>query len=229
MALGAAGASVVVNYSKSEADALETTRLVREAGGAAEAIRADVASDAQVRAMMDQTVSRFGRVDVLVNNAGITRVIPYSDLEAMTEEAWDAINAVNVKGPFFCARAAAPHMKRQGEGRIINVSSQSGINAAGSSIAYSVSKAAVIHLTKVLAVALAPEVRVNCVAPGFIDDTRWNAGRAGLEELRERNLRSTPLARLGLARDVAQSILYLATAGDYSTGAVLTVDGGRTL
>jgi 3-oxoacyl-[acyl-carrier protein] reductase len=229
VAFGGAGAKVVVNYSKSEAEAHETARLVREAGGEAAVIRADVRRDSEARELIDGAVARFGRLDVLMNNAGITRPVPLKDLEGMTEEAWDAIFAVNVKGTWFCSRAAAPHMKRVGEGRIINVSSQAGINAQGSSVAYCVAKAAVIHLTKVLAVALAPEIRVNCIAPGFIDDTRWNVGRPGLEELRERNLRTTPLGRLGLAADVAQAALYLAAAGDYSTGVLLTVDGGRTL
>ena len=227
--LGKAGARVVINYSKSEAEAQETARLVREAGAEAEVIRADVAVDVEARALMDGAAERFGRLDVLVNNAGITRFVPFPDLEALTDEVWDRLYEVNVKGAFFCARAAAPHMQRLGEGRIINISSQAGIRAAGSSIAYCVSKAALIQLSNTLAVALGPEIRVNCVAPGFIDDTRWNAGRDDLDQTREKVAASAPLGRVGYPDDIAEAALYFASGANYSTGAVLTVDGGRTL
>src|SRR5262249_32261858 len=145
------------------------------------------------------------------------------------DAVWDRLYGVNVKGTFFCCRAVAEPMRRQGEGRIINLASVAGLRPAGSSIAYCSSKAAVIHLSKCLAKTLGPEIRVNVIAPGFIDQTRWNQGVANLEAMRQSAAQATPLRRVGRPSDVAETALYLATGADYMTGAVIVVDGGRAL
>lgn len=172
LALAKRGARVVVNYSRSEDEARETVEEIERLGAQALLVRADVSRDDEVRAMVRQGRDAFGPVQILVNNAATTAFVNFADLEGMTEELWDRILAVNLKGPFFCARAVAPQMKEAGEGAIVNVASVAGLRAIGSSIAYAASKAGLINLTVALARVLAPEVRVNGVAPGFID-SRW--------------------------------------------------------
>ena len=229
VACGREGASVVVNYSKSRGEAEETAEQVRQAGGEPLLAQADVSKDAQVRAMVAQTLDRFGRVDVLVNNAGITKRVPFANLDALTDEVWDRLYDVNVKGTFFCCRAVAEPMKRQGAGRIVNVASVAGIRPTGSSIAYCASKAAVIHITNCLAKTLGPEIRVNAIAPGFVDETRWNVEVPNLDALRQTAAQEVPLKRVGLPADVAEAALFLATGADFLTGSVLVVDGGRQI
>lgn len=225
------GASVVVNYSRSEAEARQTAADVEVLGAQALLVRADVSRDDEVREMVRQTVDRFGSVDVLVNNAAVTHFVSFRDLEGLTEEMWDRILAVNVKGVFFCSRAVAPQMKQQGNGCIVNISSVAGIQAMGSSIAYCASKAAVINMTIAFARTLAPEVRVNCVAPGFID-TRWHADRHDVADygaLKERVAQGTPLARVCTAEDIAQVVLSLIEGADLVTGQTLIADGGSLM
>jgi len=200
VAYGREGAKVVVNYSKSKAEAEETARLTKGAGGEPLLIQADVAQDRQVRAMVEQTLSRFGHVDILVNNAAITAFVDFPDLEGLTDDVWDRLYAVNVKGTFFCCRAVVPAMRKQGSGRIINIASLAGIAPQGSSIAYSTSKAAVIHLSKCLARTLGPEIRLNVIAPGFIAETRWNEGRPNLEATIQKAGQTAPLKRWGHRR-----------------------------
>ena len=216
------GARVVVNYSKSSDEAKQTAELAREAGGETWVVQADVSQDRQVKAMVAGTLDRFGRIDVLVNNAGIIKTLPFSDLDALTEELWDAQLNVHVKGTFMCSRAVAGPMRRQGRGRIINIASIAGVWSKGSSIAYSTSKAAVIHLTKCLARVLGPEIRVNVIAPGFVPDTRGNAGRAA-----EPMIQEAALKRAGQPSDVAELALFLATKAEFMSGAVIVLDGGR--
>ncbi len=228
-AYGREGARVGVNYSKSRGEAERTAELVKRAGGEPLLLQADVARDAEVRAMVALALERFGRVDVLVNNAGITKFVDFADLEGLTDDVWDRLYAVNVKGTFFCSRAVAEPMRRQGKGRIINLASVAGLRPDGSSIAYCASKAAVIHLSKCLARALAPEIRVNVIAPGFIAETRWNEGRPNLDATAVRAVQATPLKRLGKPADIADAALFLAAAADYVTGEVMVVDGGRAL
>ncbi len=229
-ALVEAGATaVVVNYSRSEEDARRTASELRELGVRALAYQASVADETAVDAMVGETVSRFGRLDVLVNNAGTTRFIAPGDLDALTDEVWDEILGVNLKGTFYCSRAAAPAL-RQAHGAIVNVASIAGLRASGSSIAYGVSKAAVIQLTRNLAMALAPEVRVNAVAPGLIA-TRWFRvpfGDQAAEAQEERTAAMTPLGRVATADDVARAVLGL-LAADMVTGECVVVDGGRHL
>jgi len=222
--LARAGAAVAVNYSRSEAEAEATAVEIREAGSRAIAVQADVSQDAAVEEMVQRVIREWGRLDVLVNNAGMTFFVDHTDLDGLTEDMWDRILAVNLKGLFFCCRAAARVMRREGSGRIVNVTSVAGFTGLGSSIAYSASKAGVISVTKSLARALAPEILVNAVAPGVVE-TRWIAGR---DEFRMRGLAGTPLERLAQPEDVADAILYLART-DFVTGQVITVDGGRTL
>jgi 3-oxoacyl-[acyl-carrier protein] reductase len=222
------GANVVINYSRSEAEARQTAADVEALGAKALLVRADVSHDDQVRDMVRQTLDRFGAIDVLVNNAGITYFVDFDDLEGLTEEVWDRILAVNVKGLFYCSRAVVPHMKQQGKGCIVNISSVAGIQAIGSSIAYCASKAAVINLTIAFARTFAPEVRVNCVAPGFID-TRWHSARqeaAAYEEFKGRVAERIPLARVGTPDDIAQAVLSLVERADFVTGQTLVADGG---
>jgi 3-oxoacyl-[acyl-carrier protein] reductase len=227
VAYGREGAKVVVNYSKSRAEAEETAALLRKAGGEPLLIQADVSQDAEARAMVAKTLGAFGRIDVLVNNAGITAFVDFADLDGLTDDVWDRLYRVNVKGTFFCCRAAAASMKQQGHGRIINLASVAGLWPQGSSIAYCCSKAAVVQLSKCLAKTLGPEIQVNAIAPGFIAETRWNVGRPNLDATLARAAQSAPLKRAGTAEDIADAALFLATRGDFMTGDVMVVDGGR--
>jgi 3-oxoacyl-[acyl-carrier protein] reductase len=225
------GANVVVNYSKSEAEAKETASEVERLGAKALLVRADVSQDAEVRAMVQRTVEAFGAVHVLVNNAATTAFVNFTDLEGMKEEHWDRILAVNLKGAFFCCRAVAAPMKEAGEGAIVNVASIAGIRAIGSSIAYAASKAGLINMTVALARVLAPEVRVNAVAPGFID-TRWlreGLGESVYEFARKQTGERTPLQRVASPEDVSQAILSFIEGADFVTGQTVVVDGGNAI
>lgn len=226
---GREGARVVVNYSKSKREAEETAEQVRQAGGEPLVVQADVSQDQEVRAMVQQTLDRFGQVDILVNNAAITKRAAFEDLEALTDDVWNSLFAVNVKGTFFCSRAVVEPMRRLGYGRIINIASVSGLRPAGSSIAYCASKSAVIQISQCLAKTLAPQIRVNVIAPGFVDQTRWNEGQPNLEEIRRSGAEGAPLKRGGLPSDIAEAALFLATGADFMTGAVIVLDGGRML
>ena len=217
------GADVAVNYSRSQKEAEETVDEIRSRGRRAIAVRADVADENAVESMVSRVVGELGRLDILVNNAGTTRFISYEDLDAVKGEDWDQIFAVNVKGAFFCSRAAIRAMKRGGQ--IINVASISAYLGQGSSIPYAASKAALINLTRALAVSQAPHIRVNAVAPGVVM-TRWVAGFD--ESFESKHLESTPLNRLARPQDVALAIFGLAIS-EFVTGKTLVVDGGRTL
>lgn len=218
------GFAVVVNYSKSEAEAAETAELVRAAGAPVLVCRATVGDDVAVRAMVAQVVATFGGLDVLVNNAGTTHFVPHTDLDALTDAVWDDIFQVNVKGAFYACRAALPHLKAR-SGSIVNVTSVAGLSGQGSSIPYCASKAALNCVTLSLARAFGPEVRVNAVAPGPIL-TRWLAGR---EAHVAKYLEQAPLGRAADPDDIADAVVYLATGTTLTTGQVLVVDGGRTM
>jgi 3-oxoacyl-[acyl-carrier protein] reductase len=151
-----AGMDVAVNYSRSAAEAAETVEAARARGARAEAYRADVAKENQVAAMIEGVVKTFGRLDVVVSNAGVTTFCSFEDLDGVSEADWDSIIGVNVKGAWFCARYAAPHLRARGAGHLVTISSTAGLITFGSSIPYCVSKAALIHLTRCLAKALAP-------------------------------------------------------------------------
>ncbi|TMR24574.1 SDR family oxidoreductase [Nonomuraea turkmeniaca] len=221
--------AVVVNYSRSAADAQATVARLADLGCKAEAMAADVADDAAVRRMAERVRDRYGRVDVLVCNAGTTKWVPFPDLEGLTDDVWRHVMGVNLMGPFYCARAFAPDL-RAARGAIVNVSSIAGILATGSSMAYGVSKAALIQLTRDLAVALGPEVRVNAVAPGIVA-TRWHIDRVGehvFSEMAAREEAKAPLRRTAQPEHIAQMVTALLES-DLVTGEVLVGDGGRHL
>jgi 3-oxoacyl-[acyl-carrier protein] reductase len=220
--LAAAGAHVVVNYSRSETDAVATAQELESNDVKALAVKADVSSAADVAAMIERTEQELGRLDVLVNNAGYTEFVPMRDLDGMTEDAWDRIMDVNVKGIWLCSKAAAPAMRRAGAGAIVNVASVAGLKVGGSSMAYAVSKAAAIHLTKCLALALSPEIRVNAVAPGLVV-TRWwgHASDEQLDSMRQ----SMPLKRSVEAEEVATTTMEL-IRNDAITGQTIALDAG---
>ncbi len=218
------GYAVAVNYSKSEADAEETAALVKACGVPVLVHKATVGDDAQVKAMVARVHREFGGLDVLVNNAGMTHFIAHTDLDAITDAVWDEIFQVNLKGAFYCTRAAMP-LLRERRGNVVNVSSVAGLTGQGSSIPYAASKAAMNCMTQSLARAFGPEVRVNAVAPGPIL-TRWLAGR---EAAVEKYLEQAPLHRAADPDDVADSVIYLATGTSLTTGQVIVVDGGRTM
>jgi 3-oxoacyl-[acyl-carrier protein] reductase len=225
LAFAGAGARVAVNYSRSRAEAEATAADCGAAGGEGAALQADVGRRAEAERLVAETVERWGRLDVLVNNAGTTVFAPYADLDALDEAAWDGILDVNLKAPFFLTRAVAPHMRRAGGGSIVNIASIAALRPVGSSVAYCASKAAVLSLTQTLALALAPEIRVNAIAPGFIE-TRWHAAnQMNAQTARER----TPLKRNGTPEDCAEVALFLTTSAAFVTGEVVVVDGGRFL
>lgn len=222
------GANVVINYSRSEDDAREAVKLVEATGAQALLVRADVSDDAQARALVQQAVDAFGALHILVNNAAMTHFVDFADLEGMKAEYWDDIFNVNVKGAFFCARAAAPAMKQAGQGAIVNVASIAGVRAIGSSIAYAASKAALINMTVALARVLGPEVRVNAVAPGFIE-TRWllnGLGEQTYEAARKFEANRAPLKAVCKPEDVSQLIMSLIEGADLVTGQYVVIDGG---
>jgi 3-oxoacyl-[acyl-carrier protein] reductase len=230
--LAAAGiGAVAINYRKSDKAAEELAKEIERKGVKALAIQADVKSDNEVRRMMDNIRTHFGRLDVLVNNAGMTHWIRLSDLDGLTDDIWDEILDVNVKGAFRCTRAASPMLAQHG-GMVINVSSISGIIAPStmSSLAYGTAKAALIHMTRGLAVALAPNIRVNCVAPAFTD-TPWMREHYGDEyqQVMAKAASGYPLQRIASPGDVAGAIVGLVTGGDFVTGQTLIVDGGLSL
>src|SRR4051794_8440093 len=218
------GYAVAVNYSKSKTEAEETADGVRQRGARASIVQADVADDTAVRALVERTVDEFGGLDVLVNNAATTYFVPHTDLEGLTGQVWDDILNVNLKGTFFGCRAAMPYLRSRC-GNIVNIASVAGVAGSGSSIAYAASKGAVITLTKSLAKAFAPEVRVNAVAPGPVQ-TRWLADH---QDMVESAMQLTPLKRPATPEDVAAVVLFLAEETSLMTGQVLVVDGGRTI
>lgn len=232
LALARAGVrGVAINYRTTRAEAEALAAELEAQDVEALGVRADVRSDDEVRGMVAQVAARFGRLDVLVNNAGTTRWIPLADLEALTDQVWDEILDVNLKGAFRCVRAAAPLLAATG-GMVVNVASISGVLAPKtmSSLAYGAAKAALIYLTRGLAAALAPRVRVNAVAPAFTD-TRWMQGHFGdrYPEVVAAAAAAYPLGRIASPDEVARAIVGLITGGDFITGQTLIVDGGLSL
>ena len=221
LTLARAGANVVVNYHHSRPAALATARAIAALGVEALAVRADVSKPAQVQAMFRAVERRFGRLDILVNNAG---VFFRGTWDQLREKDWDRVLDINLKGTFFCAQAGARLMRRQRRGHIINISSLGGLQAWPSYAHYCASKAAVIMLTRCLAKALAPHIRVNSVAPGTIQFPGERRSR-----FPENVVRTTPLEKAGRPEDVAAMVLYLATHGHFLTGQVLAVDGGKSI
>ena len=220
LALARAGADVVVNYFSSAREAEETVAEIVALGRRAIAVHADVSLHAEVQILIQKTADTFGRLDVLVNNASLFETAP---LLAIEEEAWDRVMAVNLKGPFLLSQAAAPLLRRDGGGVIVNIADLSAFQPWPSYAHHAVSKAGLVHLTRILARALAPDIRANCIAPGTVlpppDYTE--------EQIRSSRDRSA-LKRIGTPEDVARALLYLIES-DFVTGETVVVDGGRML
>ena len=225
------GAAVVVNYNRGAEAANEIVAGVTSRGGKAIAVQADVRSDADCRRLIQSAVDEFGALQILVNNAGMTHFIAHDDLEAVTDEVWDDIIGANLRGVFNCSRAAAPHMRAAGEGAIVNVSSVAGAGGGGSCIPYAASKAGVNVITKSLARVLGPEIRINTIAPGFIEG-RWLRGGLGEETYeagRQRLSETAPLRGVATPETCADAIVALIERNVFVTGQTVTVDGGATL
>ena len=222
-ALAQAGASVGLSYVGQYERAEQTAVAVAALGGKAWTIQLDQSNPQQVEEVVSATVEHFGRLDILVNNAAWNIGIPFADLDALTPDIWDRRYATNIRGPFLLARAAARPMRAQKSGRIVNIASVGGIYPAASSIAYATSKAALIHLTRCLAVALAPDVLVDCVAPGLIEGTRI-AQRLPLPLLEA--VRKMPVAgHAASLEDLADQVIAFCRT-DSVTGQFLAMDGG---
>jgi NAD(P)-dependent dehydrogenase (short-subunit alcohol dehydrogenase family) len=218
LALAEQGADVAITYRSSEADALATVDAIRRRRVRAAAIYCDLGDAACVRGSVEATIRELGRIDVLVNNAGLFETLP---LESITLEQWDAMLNTNTRGPFLMAQAAHAELKQR-LGRIVNIGSLGGLHPWATHGHYCVSKAAVHMLTKTMAKAWAPEITVNCVAPGMIVNGEVDPGY-------EHFVEKTPMRRNGTPEDVAAAVLFFATGPRFITGQVLSVDGGLGL
>ncbi len=219
------GAGVAVNFSKSQKQAEEVAEAARKLGVPAMAMKADISQDQEARRLVDETVAKFGRLDILVNNAGWTRRVAHRELEGLTEEILERTWAVDVKGPLYLARAAIPHMLRQGGGRIVNVTSIAAFQGAGSSVIYCASKAGLSAITKSLARALAKDnILVNAIAPGFVNTgfVDWPP------EVLEKNITVSPMGRIPTVDDIANAAMFLACDATGVTAQTIFVDCGVT-
>jgi 3-oxoacyl-[acyl-carrier protein] reductase len=221
--LAAAGADVAISYVGHPEGATGTADAVRMAGRRGWAVQLDQRDPAAIDAAVDSVVAQFGRVDILVNNAAWNIGIPFRELGALTVDVWDRVLETNLRGPYLLARAFAPHLRAHQAGRIVNIASVAGLYPGGSSIAYATSKAALIHLTRCLAVALAPDVTVNCIAPGLVEGTRM-AQRLP-EQTAQWARKQAVLGRTASAGDIAEQVVTYCRA-ESITGQVLVIDGG---
>lgn len=230
--LAAQGAKVVINYTKSRAEAEETAKSIQTKGGTAMLCQADVAKDADCRRMAEDALKQWGRIDILVNNAGTTKFAAHHDLEALSAEDFQWIYGVNVIGAYQMIRACAPAMKAQGAGSVVNISSIAGVMGVGSSVAYAASKGAMNTMTLSLARALAPEIRVNAICPAFVA-TRWFTDKFGKEaaaHIAKQQSEATPLRRAGTPEDIADAVAFFASpASRHITGERLLLDAGHHL
>jgi len=222
-ALAKSGADVCVTYLGSENSAKSVCDDIRAMGRRAALVRLDQADPASVEAAVDGTIEQLGKLDILINNAATNIPVPFPDLDALTPDIWDRLFNTNLRGPFLMARAAASHLRQSDAGRIVNVSAMIGFMPAGSSIAQAVSKAGVIHLTRCLAVALAPDITVNCVAPGLMEGTQLSARvpKEAVDAMRQRAI----LKHNTSIQDVAEQIIQFCRA-ESITGQALVIDGG---
>jgi 3-oxoacyl-[acyl-carrier protein] reductase len=230
LAMARLGFDVVVNYSRSRDEAEATASEISALGVRALVCQADVAEDVACRVMVASAVESLGRVDVLVNCAGTTDFIPFNDLDAVSDEVWERLYKVNVVGAFHCARAVRQPMLAVGGGVIINVSSVAAQLGQGSSIPYCCTKAALDNLTVSLARTMAPQIRVNGIAPGFIEG-RWTQGGLGakFDSIKQAYEKTLPLGRVCQPEDIADAIVSLITGSSLVTGQTLTVDAGMMI
>lgn len=219
LALAGAGADVTITYRNSADDAVETVDAIEQLGRRGFAIECNVRSEDSVRAAITATIAEHGRLDILVNNAGVFQTAP---LDQLTLAQWDEVFETNARGPFLVSREALPHLRSAG-GRIVHLGSLGGLRPWPSHAHYCASKAALHMLTQAQAKAFAPEVAVNCVAPGWIEQDEDTGAQS------ERFAAKTPMQRNGTAADVAQAVLFFATAPTFITGQILAVDGGLSL
>jgi len=226
IALAEAGYDVAVNYSRSAGAAEETAAACEAAGAKTVVIGCDVADDTQVKAMVAEVTVAFGRLDALCNNAGITSTAPFKDLDAIDLDEWDRVLAVNVRGIVQVTRACAPAL-REAKGSIVNTASIVGLRPGPQPLAYSTSKAAVVSLTKTLALALGPDIRVNAIAPGWVEG-EWMEHMLGdnYDKLMDRRAKMTPLKRCVTAEDIAETAVSLIQGNRFVTGEIIVVDGG---
>lgn len=230
LALTEQGYSVVVVYNRSSDSAEALQNEIVQKGGRCAIFQADVSYEQQAADLMQFCRSTYGRLDALVNCAGTTSFIPFPDLDAVTAEVWEKILRVNIQGSFFCCREASKLMKESDGGAIVNIASLAGLRVSGSSLPYGVSKAGLIHLTKCLAVTLAPDIRVNSVSPGIVTGTAWHRDRVSFdrEAHNAKNGKIIPLGRVAEPEDVANVVLYLLSdEASYLTGVDIPIDGGR--
>jgi 3-oxoacyl-[acyl-carrier protein] reductase len=223
-ALAAAGANIAVVYAQSESDAAKVAGEVGRHGVDAVPFQCDVTQPEQIKRMVDQVVQRFGRLDILINDAAYNKSIPFADLDGLTTEEWAKIIDVNLTGPMHVIKAVAPVMQKQERGRIVNIASIAGLIPGGSSIAYAVSKAGLIHLTRCMSVALAPHVLVNCVAPGLLEGTRATANLSNAQI--ERSASGSLLKRAADKDDVADQVITMCRT-ETMTGQTVAIDSGR--
>lgn len=226
VALAEAGFDVVINYSRSDAAAAESAKQAKERGARTLLFKCDVSDDPSVRKMLVSVEQDFGRLDALVNNAGTTTEVKPHDFDALTPEEWDRVFAVNVRGVFQVTRAAVPLLKKA-RGSVVNTASIVGLRPGPQPLPYAASKAAVVSLTKLLALNLGPEIRVNAVAPGWMEgDWMRRMLTDRYDDLMARRAKSTPLRRCVTAHDVAEVIVNLITSNRLVNGEVVVVDGG---
>ena len=229
MALARAGYDVAVNYASSKARAEETAAACAREGAESFAIKCNVADESEVGAMLATCADAFGRLDVLINNAGTTIETAPKDMDAVDLDAWDRVFAVNVRGLFQVTRAALPLLRKSSDPSIVNTCSIAGLRPGPQPLPYAASKAAVANLTQTLAGALGPEIRVNAVAPGWMEGEWMERTLAeNYEGLMARRARYTPLKRVATAEDVAETMLGLIEGNRFVTGHIVVIDGGFT-
>ncbi len=229
MALARAGYDVAVNYASSKARAEETAAACAREGAESFAIKCNVADESEVGAMLATCADAFGRLDVLINNAGTTIETAPKDMDAVDLDAWDRVFAVNVRGLFQVTRAALPLLRKSSDPSIVNTCSIAGLRPGPQPLPYAASKAAVANLTQTLAGALGPEIRVNAVAPGWMEGEWMERTLAeNYDGLMARRARYTPLKRVATAEDVAETMLGLIEGNRFVTGHIVVIDGGFT-
>ena len=229
--LAGAGVRVVATYGGNAEGAAAVVEACKAEGADAIALQGDVAQDQVCRVIVNQTLDSFGRIDILINNAGTTKSAPHGDLNALTSDDFERIYGVNLIGTYQMVRAALPALKKAEAASIVNTSSIAGLSGMGSSMAYAASKGALNTLTLSLARSLAPEVRVNAVCPGFVDSEWWakQHDEATIEKLRARARATTPLRRVVTSEDVAEAMMLFALGGRSITGQMLVIDNGMLL